>query len=162
MHSYDQLFQRFRSGTDTIGVSSVSKAVRLLFFAGCLGILAIAAQSWIALPFPEPFDPTLPYQYTASTDPRFWIFLQEASRCIERDAEFTVIAPTIAQEHELYVLAVGAVEHAKPLPAAYFGHRQPGLIRRARFVAAFDGAVPPEGALETCSCAFGAVYENRS
>lgn len=162
MRSYDQLFQRSRSESDAVRASPDSKVSRLLFVTGSIAILAIGAQSWVALPFPDPFDPVLPYQYTASTDPRFWIFLQQASRCIARDAEFTVIAPTIAQEHELYVLGIGVVAHAKPLPAAYFGFRQPDLIRRARFVAAFDDAIPPNGARATCNTAFGVVYENHS
>ena len=143
--------------------SSTQQVAQRLFLAGALTILGIAVRSWILFPFPIPFAPTLPYQYTASIDPRFWLFLQQVSPCIRRGAEFTVIAPTAAEEHELYVLAVGAIPHAKPLAASYFGFRQRDHVTRARFVAVFDGAISPAmGSRETCSSSMGALYENGS
>ena len=140
---------------------SLTRLVDALFFAGAFVILAIAMQSWIAQPFPRPFHPALPYQYTASTDPRLWLFLQQASPCIERGAAFSVIAPTAEEEHELYVLSVGVVAHAKPLAATYFGFRQPQHVRRARFVAAFGAAAPPPTFRVKCRNPLGAVYESR-
>lgn len=159
MRSRRQQFPLTRSQAVVSHDSAVATRARNAFIAGALGILTIAAQSWAREPFPRPFNPALPYQYTASSDPRLWLFLQQVSPCIERGAEFTIVAPSLEEEHELYVFSVGAIPHAKPLPAAYFGFRQGDLVSRARFVAVFDSAPAPAGTRGTCRTPFGIVYE---
>lgn len=143
----------------TLNSRRLQSLASALWYAGAIIVLFVMAQSWIVSPFPQPLKPQLPYQYTPFSDPRFWVFLQQSADCVPDGARFTVTAPSREQEHELYLLAVGAVPHATPLSATYFGFRQNEHIARASHILSFGGAPPFGDVRNICSPAFGVVYE---
>lgn len=130
-----------------------------LWSAGAAIVLLVTVQSWIGSPFPRRLNPQLPYQYTPFSDPRYWVFLEHAADCVPPGSAFAVTAPTRDEEHELYLLAVGAIPQATPLAASYFGYRQNEHIARARFILSYGGAPPFGDVRQTCTPAFGVVYE---
>lgn len=135
------------------------RIVKAAWLTGAGIVLAFVIRTWILLPFPWPFAPALPYQYTPITDMRYWIFLQQAAPCVAKDASFTIVGTTPGQEHELYVFSVGLIPHAKPLASTYFGFPHPEHVAAAQFFIVFGGATPPAGAREVCRNDFGAVFE---
>lgn len=135
------------------------RVVKGVWVAGACVVLAFIVRTWVLLPFPRPFHPVIPYQYTPMSDARYWMFLQQAGPCVAQGTSFALIGTTPEQAHELYVLSVGAIPHAKPLPSSYFGFPHPGHVAAARFIVAFGDAAPPAGAREVCRNDFGAVFE---
>jgi hypothetical protein len=78
-----------------------------------------------------------PFDNTGSGHAEQWLFLTEAARHVPRGASFTVLAPDRDTEMSLYMMAVGLLPEALPLPSSYFG--QPtGAGDNARFVLEFD------------------------
>lgn len=135
------------------------RAVKAAWLTGACIVLAFIIRTWVILPFPRPFHPVIPYQYTPMSDARYWLFLQQAAPCVTPGASFTLVGTTPEQEHEMYVLSVGAIPHAKPLPSTYFGFPHPENAAGARFIVAFGDAAAPAGAREVCRNDFGKVFE---
>lgn len=131
----------------------------VIWYAGAALVLLTIVQGWLAKPFPRPLKPQLPYQYTPFSDPRYWVFLEQASDCVPPGSAFAVTAPSRDEEHELYLLAVGAIPQATPLAASYFGYQQNEHIARARYILSFGGAPPFGDVRQTCTPGFGVVYE---
>lgn len=139
--------------------SMSGRVMTAAWLTGACVMLAVIIRTWVLLPFPRPFRPVLPYQYTPITDMRYWLFLDRAAACVAEGASFTIVGTSPGQEHELYVFSVGLIPHAKPLASTYFGFRHPENVASARFIVAFGGAEPPAGAREVCRNDFGAVFE---
>ena len=111
--------------------------------------VAIAAMSLlVSLQRQKEFDPSLtsPFDNTGSGHAEKWIFLSEAAELVPHGASFTVIAPDREAEMSLFMMAVGLLPNATPLPTSYYG--QPVSIgQEARFVLELEGATsdqPPQ------------------
>lgn len=84
-----------------------------------------------------------PFDNTRSGHAEQWIFLSEAARHVPRDASFTVLAPDRDSEMGLFMMAVGLLPEASPLPSSYYG--QPtGVGDQARFVLELAGPSPEQ------------------
>jgi hypothetical protein len=136
--------------------------VSVLWSAGTLAILVMAAVTWVNLPLPIPPRFVTPFDYTPTSSPQAWVFLFSAARCIAPNETVTVLAPTPEQEHELFVLAVATLDRNKPLAATYFAFPHPENVAAARYVLTFGEEAPAamRGQLtELCGVPFGHVYE---
>jgi len=68
-----------------------------------------------------------------------WIFLSHAAQHVPRGATFTVRAPDHDTEMSLFMMAVGLLPEASPLPSSYYGQAT-ALGDRARFVLEMNGS----------------------
>lgn len=79
-----------------------------------------------------------PFDNTHSGHAEQWSFLSGASRYVPKGTSFTVLAPDRDTEMSLFMMAVGLLPHASPLPTSYYG--QPMSIgNEARFVLELEG-----------------------
>jgi hypothetical protein len=62
-----------------------------------------------------------PFDNTRSGHAEQWIFLSEAARNVPRGTTFTVLAPDRDTEMSLFMMAVGLLPEASPLPSSYYG-----------------------------------------
>ena len=62
-----------------------------------------------------------PFDNTGSGHAEQWIFLSEATRHVPSHASFTVTAPNHETEMSLFMMAVGLLPEATPLPTSYYG-----------------------------------------
>ena len=92
-----------------------------------------------------------PFDNTHSGQAEQWIFLRQAARHVPRDASFTILAADRDTEMSLFMMAVGLLPEARPLPSSYYGQSL-GTGEQARFVLEFgtSGSTRP---LERCSMA---------
>ncbi len=64
---------------------------------------------------------TSPFDNTGSGHAEQWRFLSEAAEHIPSGASFTVAAQDRETEMSLFMMAVGLLPHATPLPTSYYG-----------------------------------------
>jgi hypothetical protein len=103
-----------------------------------------------------------PFDNTRSGQAEQWIFLSHAARHLPRGASFTILAPDRETEMSLFMMAVGLLPEASPLPSSYYG-QSTATGKQARFVLEFGTSAslhPPEkrsialaGGLLTKRCA---------
>jgi hypothetical protein len=108
--------------------------------------VAIAATSLlISFQRQNEFDLSLrsPFDNTGSGHAEQWIFLREAAELVPIGARFTVTAPDRETEMSLFMMAVGLLPNATPLPTSYYG--QPvSTGSKARFVLELEGPTPDQ------------------
>jgi hypothetical protein len=80
-----------------------------------------------------------PFDNTRSGHAAQWMFLSHAAHYVPRGATFTVHAPDRDTEMSLFMMAVGLLPEASPLPSSYYG-RSMVLGDRARFVLEMNGS----------------------
>lgn len=112
----------------------MQRAATLLWIVGALVMLGLAGASWLRPEFRDPFRPATPFDRTPISDSSGWYALSVANTCLWPGKSVTVIAPTAAQSHEMYFLAVAQLTRNVVLPAAYFGHAHPDQVRTAQYV----------------------------
>ena len=78
-----------------------------------------------------------PFDNTRSGHAEQWIFLSEAARHVPRGTTFTVLAPDRDTEMSLFMMAVGLLPEASPLPSSYYG-QSTAVGDHARFVLEFE------------------------
>jgi hypothetical protein len=78
-----------------------------------------------------------PFDNTRSGHAEQWIFLSEAAHNVPRGMTFTVRAPDRDIEMSLFMMAVGLLPEASPLPSSYYG-QSTEMGDRARFVLEFE------------------------
>jgi len=74
-----------------------------------------------------------PFDNTRSGHAEQWIFLSEAAEHVPRGASYTVMAPDRGTEMSLFMMAVGLLPEARPLPSSYYGQAT-AIGDEARFV----------------------------
>jgi len=78
-----------------------------------------------------------PFDNTRSGHAEQWIFLSEAARHVPCGMTFTVLAPDRDTEMSLFMMAVGLLPEASPLPSSYYG-QSTEVGDHARFVLEFE------------------------
>jgi hypothetical protein len=80
-----------------------------------------------------------PFDNTHSGHAEQWTFLSEAAHHVPAGATFTVHAQDRDTEMSLYMMALGLLPEASPLPSSYYG--RPTVVgHRARFVLDLNGS----------------------
>jgi hypothetical protein len=74
-----------------------------------------------------------PFDNTQSGHAEQWIFLSEAAHHVPRGSTFTVLAPDRDTEMSLFMMSVGLLPEASPLPSSYYG-QSTDIGDDARFV----------------------------
>jgi hypothetical protein len=67
------------------------------------------------------FSRRSPFDNTRSGHAEQWRFLNEAAFHVPRGATFSVLAPDGDTEMSLFMMAVGLLPEASPLPSSYYG-----------------------------------------
>lgn len=94
---------------------------------------------------------------------RVWRLLGEVAPRIPPGATFTVRAASADTEMEAFMLALGRVPHARPLPSSYYGVSQPGTGSDAEFVVVVGaGAAPGDGGELVARFEHGLLLRRRS
>lgn len=137
---------------------------RVAIAVWCVGIAIVSGfmiASWVSLPFPRPFRPVTPFDYTPTSSMESWLFLRTARDCIEPGATVITIAAKPEVEHELFVLSVALLDHNPTLAMTYFGDPHPENLPQARYVLAYrvENDSRTGGLREVCRVPFGIVYE---
>jgi hypothetical protein len=85
-----------------------------------------------------------PFDNTHSGQAEQWIFLRQAARQVPRGASFTILAPDRETEMSLFMMAVGLLPEALPLPSSYYG-KSTATGDQARFALEFgtSGSLRP-------------------
>jgi hypothetical protein len=118
-----------------------------------LGVAISAITFFAHLHRPDEADFSLrsPFDNTRSGHAEQWIFLSEAARHVPPGASFTVLAEDPETEMSLFMISVGLLPEASPLPSSYYG-RPTSAGDRARFVLVSDGSrtvqAPHDSAIE--------------
>jgi hypothetical protein len=105
-----------------------------------LGVVISAITFFVHLHRHGEIDLSLrsPFDNTRSGHAEQWIFLSEAARHVPSDASFTVLAPDRDTEMSLYMMAVGLLPEASPLPSSYYG-QSTSMGDQARFELELEG-----------------------
>ena len=77
-----------------------------------------------------------PFDNTRSGHAEQWIFLSQAARQLPRGASFTILAPDRETEMSLFMMSVGLLPEASPLPSSYYG-QSTAIGEEARFILGF-------------------------
>lgn len=114
-----------------------------------LGVVISVTMLWVHPHRHGAIDWSLdsPFDNTHSGQAEQWIFLRQAARHVPRDASFTILAADRDTEMSLFMMAVGLLPEARPLPSSYYG-QSAATGERARFVLEF-GATRSLRPLET-------------
>jgi hypothetical protein len=85
-----------------------------------------------------------PFDNTRSGQAEQWLFLSQAARHLPHGATFTIVAPDDETEMSLFMMAVGLLPEASPLPSSYYG-QSAAAGKKARFVLEFgtSGSLRP-------------------
>jgi hypothetical protein len=83
------------------------------------------------------FSRRSPFDNTRSGHAEQWRFLNEAAFHVPRGATFSVLAPDGDTEMSLFMMAVGLLPEASPLPSSYYGQATE-IGDHARFVLEFE------------------------
>jgi hypothetical protein len=118
-----------KSGTSTV-----------LWLGGAFLLLAFPLHEWSREPAGDRLSaPVTPLDRTDRAAASQWLFLRRAATSLPRDAQFTVVAPIPQVELNLFMMSIGLLPRARPLPSSYYGvPASPGS--EARYVLAYQDA----------------------
>jgi hypothetical protein len=115
---------------------SMRRSVAAVWWLGTVGVLALLLATPIRLGAID-FSRHSPFDNTRSGHAEQWLFLSRAARYVPRGETFTVRAPDRDTEMSLFMMAIGLLPEASPLPSSYYG-RSNVSGDRARFVLEMD------------------------
>ena len=111
------------------------------WLAGSLLLLLFPARFWIREASRDALSaPVTPLDRTDDAAARQWIFLRRAATIIPPGATYTVIAPTLDVEMNLFMMSLGLLPGARPMPSSYYEIPAPNVGSRARYVLAYQNA----------------------
>lgn len=132
----------------------------VLWLTGSLALLVFPARAWIRESGPGAFSrPVTPLDRIDAAAARQWLFLRRAATVVPRAATYTVVAPTSDVEMNLFMMSIGLLPDARPMPSSYYGVLAPEVGSGARFVLSYENA-PTSGPLRVRAVLEeGRVYE---
>lgn len=112
-----------------------------VWLAGSLLLLVFPARFWTSDAAKDPLSaPVTPLDRTDASAARQWLFLRRAATIVPPGATYTVIAPAGDVEMNLFMMSLGLLPRARPLPSSYYSVPAPQIGSRARYVLAYQNA----------------------
>ena len=112
-----------------------------IWILGASVVLAVGVHCSRLPPIPLVFrPPQTPIDLTSPHGAGLWQFLIQVRDAVPAGASYTVQAPSVDDEMNLYMLSLGLLFRQEALPSSYYGIATPDPGRRARFVLVYGAA----------------------
>lgn len=135
----------------------------LLWLTGSVLLLAFPLRTWIGESAHGPLTwPVTPFDRSDPNAARQWLFLSRAAAIVPPGATYTVVATDRDVEMNLFMISIGLLPDAHPLPTSYYGIPFPAVGSRARFVISYENARAPGPMRIRAAFAEGYVAERPS
>ena len=102
--------------------------------------------------------PQTPLDRSTPWSAALWRFLVHAREFVPKGATFTVFAPDLRAEMELFMMSIGLLPDRVPVPASYFGNPLPERGAQAKYVLVFRCGPAPGGGTLVARVPDGCVF----